>query len=162
MSVFQDPALLDKLNPRYVFVGLNASGTHESRKDGLQCPWQGFHSSDNRRQHDFKLRYALMDTPYWGAYITDIIKEFPELKSENVKDYIKEHPEVLRDNIANFELEMSLLGERPTLIALGDEVYDILERNLGKKYTIRKIKHYSAWSSKEDYRVDVLIDLQGI
>lgn len=52
--------------------------------------WANFHSDDNKRQNDFKLRYALMDTPYWGSYITDVIKShFDTISTNVVKDISK-------------------------------------------------------------------------
>ena len=40
-----------------------------------QGVWSNFHSDDNKRQNDYKLRFALMGTHFWGSYITDVIKE---------------------------------------------------------------------------------------
>ncbi len=66
--------LLQQLNPNVILVGLNVS------RGCIKVPLGNFH--DPRPEGmDFKLRYALKDSPYWGAYITDIIKDFDELNS---------------------------------------------------------------------------------
>ena len=111
MSIWDDPNLLNILNPDYVFVGLNGSGKHDGYL-ALNRPWFNFHS-DSPHQQDYKLRYALMDTPLWGSYITDIIKEYQEVDSAKVKAYLKTHPEVVEKNILLFRQEMKLHGGHP-------------------------------------------------
>lgn len=151
MSIWKDPKLLDKLNPNYVFVGQNGSGRHDDYL-AMDMPWFNFHSSAPY-QHDYKLRYAVMDTPLWGCYITDIIKEHQEPDSSKVKAYLKRHPEVVEQNIRLFRREMELLGGQPVLIALGVEAYDILTRYFSGEYIIKKIPHYSYTGvNKEQYR----------
>ena len=76
MTVFDNKDLLSVLKADVVFVGLNAS-VHEEREDGYTGSWRMFHSDDNKRQRDFKLRFALKDTPYWGSYMTDIVNNSP-------------------------------------------------------------------------------------
>ena len=85
----------NKLNDKYVFVALNWAGTHGVQEDK---PWKNFHSS-YPYQNDFKLRYALMDTPFWGSYITDIIKEFPELSSKKVVSHFNNNPNEIKKHI---------------------------------------------------------------
>ncbi|MBQ7133830.1 MAG: hypothetical protein IJO20_04975 [Ruminococcus sp.] len=154
MSVFDDPDLLNKLNNRFVFVGLNGSGKHD---DYLQSdlPWFNFHSS-LPSGNDYKLRYALMDTPLWGSYITDIIKYHPEVDSKKVKEYVRSHPDVLKKNIESFKKELEFLGGNPIVVALGDDSYNFIVKNLTGAYQVVKVKHYSSRISKEDYRDNVL------
>jgi hypothetical protein len=70
---FDAPEMLEVLGTGYVFVGLNASsahgepGCHSSR-------WGNFHSG-YRHGNDFKLRFALMGSRFWGSYLTDAIKD---------------------------------------------------------------------------------------
>lgn len=154
MSVFKDPDLLNNLNPNYVFVGLNGSSTHGNRKDD-ETIWTNFHSS-YAYQNDYKLRYALMNTKYWGSYITDVIKHYPEVDSGKVANYLNAHPGIVKTNIEDFEKEISLLGTKPILVAMGGKSYDILNTWLGNKYKIVKITHYSFTIGKEDYRKAVL------
>ena len=151
LSVFNDEKILDTLNTNYVFVGLKAAPNH-GNYNADEHDWHCFHSA-YFRQNDYKLRYALADTKFWGSYITDIIKEPEEIDSP--KNFITK-------NIKLFEEELKLLGENPTLIAMGAETYDILNKYLGKKYKICNILSYAYRISKEKYREEVLTSLKNI
>ena len=161
MSVFENKDLLKILNPHYVFVGLNCSSTHGERTDGYTGPWGNFHSTYSG-QNDYKLRYALTGTKYWGAYITDFIKRFPEVDSGKVAVYVSKYPELLKKNVDEFKQEISLLGTKPVLIALGSKTYDYMKRYLSGDYQIVKVTHYAHQISKENYRKDVLKILDEI
>lgn len=162
LSVFDKSDVLDVLNPNYVFVGLNASSTHVPNGVAAVRIWGNFHSTDNRRQNDYKLRFALKDTPYWGGYITDIIKHHAEVDSSKVSRFLSAHPEVVKENLILFEREIEILGTKPVLIALGGKVYEILRTYLGDKYKIVKVKHYSFTIGKEDYRKEMIAALHGL
>jgi len=140
--------LLLELNPDIVLVALNFSIDikHES--------WENFHKY---RPHatDFKTRFALRDTPLWGAYMTDILKDYPEKDSQKVNAHLKKHPELEQENITRFHQEITDIGvSKPLLIAFGDIVYDILKRNISE-FKILKIPHYAHHISKEKYREQV-------
>ena len=62
--------LLKTINPNVVIVGLNISGK-------IKTSLGNFHSPDPRSM-DFKMRYAFKGTNLWGAYMTDIIKDFEQ------------------------------------------------------------------------------------
>lgn len=157
LSVFERSDILNIINPGYVFVGLNVAGTGEV----LDLPiWSNFHS-DYHTHNDYKLRYALKGTPYWGAYITDIIKRHSDSNGEDVMKFLKNNPDVLRDNIRSFKEEIRCLGTKPVLIAMGGKAHRILSENLNAEYTIVPIKHYSYTISKENYRREVLEALSG-
>lgn len=157
VDMFDDMSILNTLNPNFIFVGLNGSGKHDDYMD-FSRPWFNFHSS-SPRGNDFKLRFAIKETHYWGSYITDIIKNFPEVDSNKVGAYIKSHPEILRENIALFKEELDILGGNPTIIAIGNKSYDILSKEFGTTYTVKHIMHYSYTISKEKYREKVLSQL---
>ncbi|MGF2414175.1 MAG: hypothetical protein ACQUYJ_17720, partial [Ferruginibacter sp.] len=80
MSIFdldKNQKLLEMLKPDVVMVGLNFSRTIERKA------FVNFH--DKRPQgQDYKIRYAFRDTEFYGAYMTDIIKDFEEKISGNV------------------------------------------------------------------------------
>lgn len=95
MSIFEDKNICDVLNDNYVFVALNPSKELVKQKNK---PWTNFHSNSPSRT-DFKLRYALTKTKFWGSYITDIIKEFIEVDSSNVEKYLDKHPQIIEKNI---------------------------------------------------------------
>ncbi len=155
MDWLNDNGLLDILNTGFIFVGLNLSSTHGGGSQRGRYAWGNFHSGYSR-QNDYKLRFALSGTRYWGSYITDLIKEYPEVDSSKVKAYLRENPNVVKRNVACFEEEISLLGESPVLVALGTATHRLLVNCLGHKYTIVKILHYSYAIGKEEYRKAVL------
>ena len=64
--------LLAQLKPEFILVGLNISRTL-----GVE-PLANFHDSKPYAT-DYKIRYALKGTIFWGAYMTDIIKDFDEV-----------------------------------------------------------------------------------
>lgn len=157
LSVFNKQDIQDHLNPNYVFVGLNVSGNGEL----WDVPdWANFHS-DYRTHHDYKLRYALQGTPYWGSYMTDIIKRHSCTDSSKVMTYLRQNPEVLEKNIEEFLEEIGMLGTSPILVAMGGKVHTILSEKLGNQFTIIPIKHYSFTISKENYRKELLEALKG-
>lgn len=155
MSWVEDDDLLQVINTGFVFVGLNWSSTHGDQSQGGTLPWVNYHSSYSY-QNDYKLRYAVTGTRYWGFYITDIIKLYAEVDSGKVKNYLRNHPEIVFRNVIKFEEEISLLGSSPVLVALGGDTYNILKKHLGHKFTIARIKHYSFTISKENYRKELI------
>ena len=148
LSVFNDKEIYKKLNPNYVFVGLNPSV-----QDTNNETWRNFHSPDTKRQNDYKLRYALKNTKFWGAYITDL---------NGTKETNSNKVSVSATDVHSFKEEIALLGTKPVLIALGNKVYNALMKYLSEEYTIVKIKHFSCYISKEAYREAVLKGLSGI
>ena len=70
-------------------------------------PFQNFHGKVGGA---YKIRYAVKDTPFWGAYMTDIIKDFPEKESNNIMTYLKDNPSMVADNIISFEQELEDIG----------------------------------------------------
>jgi len=143
----QNLNLLSQLKPDVVFVGLNVS------KDiGSQKPFSNFHPTYSRAQ-DYKTRFALKDTELWGGYMTDIIKDYPELHGQRVGSFLRDNPDVEKENIETFLEELKDLGtENRTIIAFGEEVYPILKRNLQNAFTIVKVTHYSAPLNLQKYR----------
>lgn len=128
------------LNPNVVFIGLNISKK-------IVEPFANFHSISST-SHDYKIRYAVKDTPFYGAYMTDIIKDFEEKVSGNVMKYINQHPDFLQENISSFEEELKFIGAtHPILIAFGNDCYKLL-----KKYKLFKVSHYSSCVSKEQLK----------
>ena len=141
--------LLPQLNPNIVFVGLNIS------RDAIKTPLANFHSSYHAAI-DYKIRYAFKNSPYWGGYMTDIIKDFEQKVSGKVKDYLRENKEFELQNVQNFRQELIDIGaSNPTLIAFGNDTYSILKRNLKNEFKILKVYHYAHFINKENYRAKV-------
>ena len=145
----QNKNLLKTLNPNIILVALNIS------RGDIAEPFANFHDKSSRAT-DFKIRYAIKDTPIWGAYMTDIIKDFKELISGNVLSYLKKNREFEIENINFFRKELIEIGAKnPILIAFGNIVYEILNRYLENEFKIFKITHYAHQMSKEKYREEV-------
>ena len=145
----QNKNLLKTLNPNIILVALNIS------RGDIAEPFANFHDKSSRAT-DFKIRYAIKDTPIWGAYMTDIIKDFKELISGNVLSYLKKNREFEIENINFFRKELIEIGAKnPILIAFGNIVYEILNRYLEDEFKIFKITHYAHQMSKEKYREEV-------
>lgn len=68
-----NPSLLKELHGNAILLGLNISRR-------IEHPLGNFHDP-RPMATDFKIRYALKNTPYWGSYMTDIIKDFEEKAS---------------------------------------------------------------------------------
>lgn len=135
----------ESLNPNIVFIGLNIS------KKIIQ-PFANFHSISST-SHDYKIRYAVKDTQFYGAYMTDIIKDFEEKVSGSVMKYIKQHPDFLQENIASFEDELKFIGAtHPILIAFGNDCYKLLKKYLKNTDKLFKVSHYSSCVSKEQLK----------
>jgi len=142
-SIFETS--VDSLNPNVVFVGLNIS------KKIIE-PFGNFHPNYSTA-HDYKIRYAVKDTLFQGAYMTDIIKDFEEKISGNVIKYINQNKEFLKENIKSFEEELEFIGSNePILIAFGNDCYKILNKHLKDKYKIFKVSHYSSSVTKEQLK----------
>ena len=144
-----NPKLLPTLNPNIALVALNIP------RGDITLPFGNFHDARSEAT-DYKIRYATNDTPLWGAYMTDIIKDFEEKISGKVKSYLRENRDFEKENVDFFVQELSDIGAtNPTLIAFGNESYDILKRNLNNEFKIHKIPHYANYSSKEKYRMQI-------
>ena len=152
LSIFNQPDIHKMLNANYVFVGLNGA-KHDSSDDSSRYPyWRNFHSTDNKRQQDYKLRYALHGTKYWGSYMTDAIKGLRETDSSKVKLSHEEeigHVETLRS-------ELDALGGNPVLVGLGDKAHAFLKKHFEGTHKIVKVMHYSYYIGLDRYRVAVL------
>ncbi len=144
-----NPTLLASLRTDIVMVGLNFS---RDLKDPL--PFSNFHD-ETPYANDFKIRYAFLNTPYYGAYMTDVLKHLVIPDAQSVRDYIKGNPRVLQYHIKAFEEELEdIESYRPMVLAFGRDAYGALNRYLDKKrYSILiPLTHYSHQVRKEKYR----------
>lgn len=149
MSVFdleKNKHLLEILNPNVIMVGLNFSRTIEKKT------FVNFHDTRPQGQ-DYKIRYAFRNTEFYGAYMTDIIKDFEEKISGNVLKYLRTNKGFELKNISLFEQEIiDLKCSDPLIIGFGNITYKILNKHFGHKFRIKKVMHYSQQISKENYK----------
>ena len=134
------------INRNIILVGLNLSG-----KGSIDNPFSNFHNP-NSTSHDYKIRFAVQDSIFSGAYMTDIIKDYEEVMSNRVIKYLNSNPHIKKENIESFEIELKDIGaEDPVIIAFGNDCFKILNE-LKEKYKIFKVPHYSSCISKEKLR----------
>ena len=152
-DIYKNNELLEVLHTDVVMVALNFS-----REVAFTDAFMNFHDSSPHGQ-DYKIRYAIEDTPFYGAYMTDVIKEFPMLESKGVVSYLRKNPAALRDQIKKFEEELRFIqSDTPTIIAFGKDSYEILRKNLDDTIysALIQVTHYSHYVNLEDYRKGVL------
>ena len=82
-----NPSLLESLNSNVVMAGLNFS-----REVGMIQDFANFHD-ESPSANDFKIRYAFSNTPYYGAYMTDVLKEPCDLGGERRSPLFKRKSE---------------------------------------------------------------------
>jgi hypothetical protein len=169
VATTSESKVLQILNPNVIFVGLNGAKHDPLNVNPEKDPyWGNFHSSYSRG-HDYKIRFAFKNTPYWGAYMTDII-EWPNETNANVPlNTWKSDSGFRRENIERFRKELSDLGAtKPLLIALGGATYKILsdyraEILRGNTGSVVEIRHFSDFRlNKEEYRAECLERLRGL
>lgn len=157
LSVFDiknNAGLLQQLNPNIILVGLNIS------REIIKDPLANFHDARPKGM-DFKIRFALRGTSLWGAYMTDIIKDFNQKESGKVMSYLRTNKPFEKENARLFREEINDLGSHnPTIIAFGGDAHTVLTRNFTNEYKIFKIPHYSKYCKKETYRDEVRCILQ--
>ena len=144
---------LNTLNPNIILVGLNISNE-------LPELFSNFHSGQN----DYKIRYATKNTMFWGSYMTDILKNYPEKNSQTVDKYLKSAEGKLfeQQSVKSFEQELIELNisnpKNPKIVlAFGKLTFDILKRNF-PHYNIHRVTHYSYRrpNAKEQLRAEFL------
>ena len=151
----KNPTLLDTLHGHSILLGLNISRR-------IERPLGNFHDS-RPMATDFKIRYALKGTNYWGSYMTDIIKDFEEKSSGKMMSYLRSNRDFELENLERFREEIQLLGyANPVLVTFGKDAEAIARRNLGQEFQIVGIPHYANYVSKEEYRVQVSAQLPKI
>jgi hypothetical protein len=156
VSHFKNESVLSFLKNNIVMVGLNISGR-------VSEPFTNFHSP-NSRANDFKIRYAFKGSPYYGAYMTDIIKLHVEIDSKNVMRYLKEHPEKIVENLWIFRQEMQdLKATAPVILAFGRDTHKLLSDNLKRdEYSkLIRLTHYSQYIGQEDYKEIVFKEIES-
>jgi len=148
ISFFENPSqsTLEVLNPNIILVGLNIS-------EKIGRVFGNFHP-DKTSAQDYKTRFALHGTMFWGAYMTDVIKSYEEKIAGNLMKYLSKNKAFEMENIKMFEQELLDINSQNTIIvAFGNDSYNILKRNLKDKYKLYKVPHYSAFIQLDSLRL---------
>lgn len=154
LSIFDidiNPTTLSDLQGNVVMVGLNIS-----RSFGES--FRNFHDR-NSSANDFKIRYAFTGTVYYGAYMTDAIKNVRTVTSAGLQEYLRVHPEAISASFALLREELRDLGcKRPTILAFGSAAYTLLTKDLvPQEYSVLiRLTHYSQRIGKEKYKKTVM------
>jgi len=161
MSIFdiqKNPLLLDLLKTSVVMIGLNFS-----RPVAFTEPFQNFHDP-SPYANDFKIRYAFKDTQFYGAYMTDVIKNTVMLSSQDMRSYLKSHIEIIHDSILSLQRELNdIEANEPLMLIFGNDAYNLLNEYLPKKNYSKliKITHYSHFINKENYKKEILDQIES-
>jgi hypothetical protein len=157
MSVLDEHAnasLLQTLRNDVVMVGLNVSRTFSE-------PFRNFHDP-SPWANDFKIRHAFANTKYYGAYMTDIIKNVEMVKSTDLLAHLRNRAALIRENADTFREELrDLRSSKPIILAFGNSTYRLIAENVPASDYSRLIKltHYSHQIRKEHYRDTVLAQI---
>jgi hypothetical protein len=150
----QNTSLLETLRNDVIMLGLNLSRFEPSA-------FANFHDPSPAGQ-DYKIRYAFAGTPYYGAYMTDLIKGVVMLESNDLVRHLAGRPELVTASISTLLDEFHDLGAaRPTVIAFGNDTYRLALRHIPSSHYARMamVTHYSHYISKEEYRRRVLAQM---
>ena len=166
MEWTKDANLLDTLNTRFVFVGLNCS--EGEKKDEAEkakepiVPWRNFHSPWGGAM-DYKLRCAFEGTPYWGSYITDFFKGLPTSNSHDLRRRIKQEPWRIADAVRTLEEEIAALGGDKVLVGIGVDAHALLVEHFGRRCKVVGVRHYSDPRKNDvNYRAEVIEALKEV
>jgi hypothetical protein len=144
----ENPSLLNTLHGNSILLGLNISRR-------IERPLGNFHDP-RPMATDFKIRYALKGTSYWGSYMTDIIKDFEEKASGRMMSFLRRNKDFEQNNIQKLREEIEVLGfANPILVTFGRDAEGIARRAMNREFRIVSIPHYANYISKEEYRAQV-------
>jgi hypothetical protein len=153
----QNPALLGILRSDVVMLGLNLSTSQPP-------PLGNFHPASSRG-NDYKIRFAF--TGFYGAYMTDIIKEVVMLKAGNLMRYLATHPDVVAKSVECLLEEFhDLKSEPPTVIAFGGSAHQLAVKHLpANRYSrLVHVTHFAVFMGQTAYRERIRSELaaQGL
>ena len=150
----RNPALLGMLRSDVVMVGLNLSRDRPA-------PFGNFHDAKAEGQ-DYKIRFAFTGTPFYGAYMTDIIKGVVMLKAGDLMRFLAANQHVVAESVERLLEEFDdLKSESPTVIAFGGSAHLLAAKHLpANRYSrLVRVTHYSHYISATAYRERVLGEL---
>lgn len=113
-----------QLNPEAIFVSLNPARAGVKPAPDHAPDWANFHSPE-AKHNDIFLAHALVHTPYWGSYMTDLHPQIRESNSGRVKPSTEEVAEAVRWLIGQ-ALELQRVN---TIIGVGAASFRSLSRH---------------------------------
>lgn len=149
-----NPALLGILRSDVVMLGLNLS-----REEPV--PLGNFHDAKPEGQ-DYKIRFAFTGTPFYGAYMTYIIKGLVMPKAGEVMRCLAGNQHVVSESIGRLLEEFAdLKSGPPAVIAFGGDAHLLAARHLpADRYSrLVRVTHYAHYISPSAYRDRVLSEL---
>lgn len=137
------------INNKVVLVGLNASNPVEN--------FNNFHfvkAMKKGRAYDVRLKMLLENTPFYGAYLTDLVVFDNDYNPKSKEVGITER------HINDFLNEINSVCENPIIIAMGNDVYKALKQHNINCYFI---KHFCyQYCSDETYIKETSKQLKDI
>ena len=153
----RNPALLSTLRNDVVMLGLSLSDRH------LSGPvFANFHDRSPRGK-DYKVRFAFTGTPFWGGYMTDLVKGVSVLHAAQVVQAVRANPALMVGSVDILLEEIADLGgPSPTLIAFGGQAYQLALHHVPRSVysTLHGVTHYSHYIGQESYRTLVWSQLR--
>jgi hypothetical protein len=157
----KNPSIINQLKNNIIMVGYNFSiSTDNFPKFHNFHTYNGANINHTTLRNASKIRHAFIGTPYYGAHMTDIIKNYVEPHSEKV-----EFTDI-NDNLNIFRQEMGTLhADKPTIIAFGSKVHKLLNKHIKQnEYSkLIEVTHYAHYgdgcATHEGYRKKVLYQL---
>jgi hypothetical protein len=124
----EDPELRNVLKSLYESITATIDqgmvGLNISRR--LVEPFRNFHDP-SPRANDFKIRRAFIGTHYWGAYMTDTIKNVEMVTSTDLRAHLKAFPALIQSNVNTLLDELrDLNATRPTILAFGSDAQELI------------------------------------
>lgn len=129
--------LAKKINPQYMFVALNVSKEVADKN----MPWHNFHyigdkpkdkKSKNGNSKDGNILKIITGTNYFGAYMTDIIKDLPERKGVDVLKRVagpnrtSTDIDALKGSLRKFNMELDITKPK-NIIIFGKDAFEVFK-----------------------------------
>lgn len=150
LSIFEDAEeIASRLRKDVVLVGANFGGGEDNDVSTMK-PFQNFHTKGHRP--DGKLRNAVTGTALEGAFMTDLVKNYPTKNASSLaRDIVDPSFDFEKHIVAPFRAEQNALGlnEDTLYILMGGntlKIWNVLvERGVfSSQQRFTTMKHYAA------------------
>jgi hypothetical protein len=148
----RNPSLLGMLRNDVVMLGRSFSRPVVSAK------FTNFHDA-NPNGKDFKIRHAFFDTPYYGAYMSNLIKGVFARDPGHLRQQLKSDPSLVTKSIDRLLEEFDDLGcSQPLVIAFGVDTHKLAAEHIpwDRYGQLVGVPSFAKWGNQEAYRKSVL------